>query len=174
MLLIHAVQKILDTSRIQASLHIGTPSEGQQLYSWYAALASTGLRGKLLVIYVHEPSLMTVVCEGKTIKGTIEEFRTRLHLLLMRYGLPADFIQREMELTGEYTVSKTDSKRMLGKINALKEVIREVVYSTPASDPIGRDRLGDIMMEYPNWEVGNKSLTSALEYLRRVSRQTSL
>jgi hypothetical protein len=167
MLLIHAVQKLLNTSGIKASLHVGAPSEGQQLYSWYAALASTGLPGKLLVLYVHEPSLLTVVCQGKTIKGTIEEFRTRLPLLLRRHGVPEGFIQRELELMDAYEVSKTDSKRMLGIINALKEVVREVVYATPASGPIDRDRLEDILIKYPNWEVRGKSLTSALEYLRK-------
>src|SRR5690606_9991776 len=121
-------------------LQVGAPSEGQQLYSWYAALAGTGIPGKLLVIYVHEPSLMTEICEGKTIKGTIEEFRTRLRLLLTRYHLPKSFIERELALTAEFEVSKTDSKKMLGSLNAMKEVIRDVIYRTPVSEPIDRNR----------------------------------
>ena len=169
MLLIHAVQKLLNTSGIKASLHVGAPSEGQQLYSWYAALASTGLPGKLLVLYVHEPSLLTVVCQGKTIKGTIEEFRTRLPLLLRRHGLPEGFIVRELELMNAYEVSKTDSKSMLGSINALKEVVRHVIRKAPVSEAIDRDRLEDRLINYPRWEAKGKSLTSALKYLRSVS-----
>ena len=110
-----------------------------------------------------------MVCQGKTIKGTIEEFRTRLPLLLRRHGLPEGFIRRELELMNAYEVSKTDSKSMLGSINALKEVVRHVIRKTPVAEPIDTDRLEDIMMDYPHWEVKRKSLTSALKYLRSVS-----
>jgi hypothetical protein len=66
MIIFHAVQKLLNTSRIKPVLFVSHPNEGQQLHSWYARLLSTGLPGKLLVIYVHEPSLMTIVCKGKS------------------------------------------------------------------------------------------------------------
>ena len=109
-----------------------------------------------------------MVCQGKTIKGTIEEFRTRLPLLLRRHGLPEGFIRRELELMNAYEVSKTDSKSMLGSINALKAVVRHVIRKTPVAEPVDRDRLEDRLINYPRREEKGKSLTSALKYLRSV------
>ena len=68
-----------------------------------------------------------------------------------------------------YEVSKTDSKSMLGSINALKEVVRHVIRKAPVSEAIDRDRLEDRLINYPRWEAKGKSLTSALKYLRSVS-----
>ncbi|HKZ66783.1 MAG TPA: hypothetical protein VJ111_10525 [Chitinophagaceae bacterium] len=55
MLIIHAVQKLLYTSRIKASLYVTQPGDGQLLHSWYARLLPSGFPGKLLVMYVHDP-----------------------------------------------------------------------------------------------------------------------
>ena len=82
MIIIHAVQKLLNTGKLKPALFISQPSAGQHLHSWYAKLLSTGFRGKLLVMYVHEPSLLTVLTKGKTINSTLPQFYTRLPQLL--------------------------------------------------------------------------------------------
>ena len=69
-IIIHAVQKLLNTSRLKAAQYVSEGAKDQLLHRWYARLVSTGFPGKLLVMYVHEPSLLTVVCRGKTIGGT--------------------------------------------------------------------------------------------------------
>ncbi len=120
MLLIHAVQKLLNTSKMKASLHVGMPSEGQQLYSWYASVVSAGEPGKMLVLYVHDPSLLVVVCRGKTLQKTFPIFRERLQALLTRYKFPPEFIAREMAMTDAFSVSKTNNRSILGSINDMK------------------------------------------------------
>ncbi len=52
------------------------------LHSWYGTVQATGFPGKMLVAYFHEPSLLTIVCRGKTIKGTWDEFTQRVPALL--------------------------------------------------------------------------------------------
>ncbi len=49
MIIIHAVQKLLNISRIKPALFVSEPTEGQHLHSWYARIISTGFPGKLLV-----------------------------------------------------------------------------------------------------------------------------
>ncbi|WP_394370764.1 DUF6933 domain-containing protein [Chitinophaga rhizophila] len=91
-IIIHAVQKLLNTSRLEAVQYISEPDQGQLLHSWYARLIRTGFSGKLLVMYVHEPSLLLVICKGKTIGKTWNEFVRRLPALMQRIGFSEHLI----------------------------------------------------------------------------------
>jgi hypothetical protein len=97
MIIIHAVQKLLNTSRLKTSLYVTAPSEGQRMHHWYARLFSSTFPGKLFVMYVHQPSLLLVVCRGKTIAGTWPEFLVRLPALLERHKFKPEFIAKEMK-----------------------------------------------------------------------------
>jgi hypothetical protein len=109
MIIIHGVQKLLNTSRLKPALYISEASENQHLHSWYARLLATGIAGKLMVMYVHQPSLMTILCKGRTIQTTWAEFGMRLPLLMSRFHFPKDFIELEMQEMNGYIVSKTNS-----------------------------------------------------------------
>jgi hypothetical protein len=61
MIIIHAVQKLLNTSALMPQLYISQPSENQELHAWYAKTVATGYAGKSLVMYVHDPSLLMVI-----------------------------------------------------------------------------------------------------------------
>jgi hypothetical protein len=120
MLILHAVQKLLNTSHIKPALYISEPSKNQEMHSWYVRLLATGFTGKLITMYVHEPSLLLVLCKGKTIQTTLPQFYTRLESLLTRFGFTKDFIAKELSLIKEgYIVSKTNSKSMLARINQM-------------------------------------------------------
>jgi hypothetical protein len=41
MIIIHGVQKLLNTSRLKPALYISEASENQHLHSWYARLLAT-------------------------------------------------------------------------------------------------------------------------------------
>ncbi len=119
MFIIHSVQKLLNTSRLKPAMFITQPYEGQQLHNWYARLLATGFPGKLFVIYVHEPSLMTIVCKGKTIQGTWEQFVKRLGSLLRKFKFSNSFITSESDRADGYVVSKTQSKSILSHMNQM-------------------------------------------------------
>jgi hypothetical protein len=118
-LIIHSVQKLLNTSRLEASLYVTQPSENQYLHSWYARLLPSGFAGKMMVMYVHEPSLMCVICKGKTIQGTWESFLERLEELLSRFHFPNAFKKNELLQAEGYVVSRTDSKSILSFMNQM-------------------------------------------------------
>ena len=84
MIIIHAVQKLLNISRLKPALFISRPAEQQELHSWYAKLISTSFPGKLMVMFVHEPSLLMVMTTGKSLKNTLPQFYDRLEALLKR------------------------------------------------------------------------------------------
>jgi hypothetical protein len=148
MIIIHAVQKLLNTSRLKPVLYVSQPDEGQLLHSWYARLLATGFPGKLLVIYVHEPSLMTIVCRGKTIQGTWQEFRQRLEGLLRRFQFSPSFIGSELKQLDGYVVSKTQSKSILAHMNQMILQLEYDCYRFDQYQTISLDYMEDIMMDH--------------------------
>ncbi len=108
MIIVHAVQKLLNISRLKPALFISKPSDGQEMHSWYTKLIATGFPGKFLVMYVHEPSLLVVLTRGKTIKATMPEFCSRLEALLKRHQFKEGFIEKEMKLVNEGLCNKQD------------------------------------------------------------------
>ncbi len=147
MLIIHAAQKLLNTSRLPAVKYITEPTEGQVMHSWYARLLSSTFTGKLMVMYVHEPSLLTVVCRGKTIKGTWPEFLKRLPALMERYHFARSFIEKEMTEANDFVVAKTDSRSMLAHMNQMIIQLEYDCSRFPSYEDISLDLLEDRMMD---------------------------
>ena len=123
------------------------------MHSWYAKLVPTGFAGKLMVLYVHEPSLLAVLTQGKSIKTTLPQFYERLPLLLQRNGFNPDFTMREMRLVQEgYVVSKTDSRSMLGFMNEMTLNLEWRCLKYSSFGLIDLDREEDILMEWLSFD----------------------
>jgi hypothetical protein len=165
MIIIHAVQKLLNTSNLKPALYVSAASAGQQLHSWYVKLSSTGFAGKLIVIYVHEPSLLTVLTKGKTIRSTSPEFNTRLPLLLERNHFKPEFIAAEMKLVKEgYIVSKTNSKSMLGSMNALTHNMEYNCRKFRTYESINLDYIEDIYLEWVTFDKTLNKYRDVMDY----------
>jgi hypothetical protein len=164
MIIIHAVQKLMNISRLKPALFISEPADQQELHSWYAKLVSTTFRGKLLVMYVHQPSLVVILTRGKTITGTMPEFCNRLKAFLNRNHFDEAFANREMEMIRQgYVISKTNSKSMIGSMNAITENIEYRCSTFIDFESIDMDDIEDAFME---WLVYDKTKPY---YLRRTS-----
>ncbi len=153
MIIIHAVQKLLNISRQKPALYISEPSPQQELHSWYAKLIPTSFTGKLLVMYVHEPSLLMVLTRGKTINGTLPEFYNRLNALLIKRNFLPAFIDSEMRLAEEgYIVSKTNSRSMLASMNV---ITTNIEYMCSAYSDFNAINLDKIEENFKNWLVSD-------------------
>jgi hypothetical protein len=153
MIIIHAVQKLLNISRLKPALYISEPAPQQELHSWYAKFISTYFKGKLIVMYVHEPSLMLVLTKGKTITGTLHEFYERLELLLNRESFEQSFINKEMKLVKEgYIISKTNSKSILASMNAITQNIEYRCSTFESYELIDLDEIEDSFMEWMTYD----------------------
>jgi uncharacterized protein DUF6933 len=173
-LIIHAVQKLLNTSRLEASLYVSQPDPGQYLHSWYARLLATCFRGKMMVMYLHEPSLTVILCKGKAIQGTWKPFIDRLRQLLFRFQFPVAFITTELAFAKDYTVSRTNSKSMLSFMN---QIVFELEYECGPFenfDDIEWDAIENRMMDrlHQVGKVGGDYLTP-LKYWRQEIGLTS-
>jgi len=153
-IIIHAVKKLLNTSGLKAGLFITRPSEKQELHSWYAKLIPTTFTGKLLVMYVHEPSLVIVLTKGKTINGTLPEFYTRLEALLKRNCFEPGFIKKEIELAKEgHVISKTNNKSILASMNAITENIKYSCFTFQSYEAINLDAIEDSYMDWMTYDA---------------------
>ena len=153
MLHFQATKKLLNISRLDSVLYQSEPSSGQQLHNWYVASCGSGFPGKLLLLYVHENSLLTVVVKGKTIASTIDNFRVQLKQLLLRHNFPLSFIEREMSCTDDYVIGKTSNKSMLGHVNQM--ILQVTTYNLQYAGyhEIETNNHEDIFM---NWLYKNK------------------
>ena len=168
MMIIHAVQKLLNTSRIEAPLYLSQADENQKLYSWYARLASTTFAGKLLVLYVHEPSYLTVLVPGRTLKSTWPEFKVRLESLLTRHHFPASFISHELNAADSFIVSKTNSKSMLAIMNQMLFTIEAFCHRVDRYEDINLQHIEDSFIKSPRTDKTSKwGYSTPLDFWRR-------
>ena len=77
MIIVRATQKLLNNQRLKLEIIDQSVENKIVLGEWYANTITSSFKGKSLVIYVHQPSLITVVIAGKTIKKTFSEFAKR-------------------------------------------------------------------------------------------------
>jgi hypothetical protein len=165
MLIIHAVQKLLNTGKVKPVLYVSEPSPGQQMHSWYAKLLSTGFTGKMLVMYVHEPSLLMILTKGKTVNSTLQEFYQRLPLILKRNNFKPAFIKTEIKLATEgYVTGKTISKSMLGNMNALTYNIEWSCRKFLTYEAINLNYLEDIYSGWMTFDKTIKHYRTAIDY----------
>lgn len=167
MLIIHAVQKLLNTSKIQTGQYITKAAEGQLLHSWYAGLFSSTFTGKLMIMYVHESSMLTIVCRGKTVKATRPQFAERLPALLQRYHFAAAFMEAEMKEANGYVVAKTSSRSMLGRMNQMRYQLEYDCSRFPTYESISLDLLEDRMMDFL-YDLGKHKYTSPERYWKEA------
>jgi hypothetical protein len=166
MVVIHAAQKLLNTSRIEGRRYVTAAGEGQMLQNWYARLVKSSFRGHLFTLYVHHPTLMAVLCYGKTIKTSFPVFLERLPMLLDRFDFPAAFIQKEMGLMDEVIVSKAGDKSMVGHMN---NMIFDIEYQFGITEVVDASILfecEDYMMRHFHKSKVDKKYTMPISFWR--------
>lgn len=146
MIHLHATRKVLNLGKIDGKTLITQQAKDQELYNWYVTTMGSSLCGKMLVLYIHEPSLMTIITRGKTIRTTYPEFENRLKLLLQRYRFPERFIEHELTFFNEMVIGKTTNKSMLGYINQIVYLLDYWVYDNRDYESINLDELENKMM----------------------------
>jgi hypothetical protein len=166
MLHFQATQKLLNTSRIKPVVYVFESVPGQQLQNWYVVLCGSGFPGKMFLLYVHEPSLLTVVVKGKSISSTFENFRGRLIQLLQRHKFQKLFIEKELQLATDYIIGKTSSKSMLAHINQM--VVQFTAYNLRFGtyDMIDEAQHEDLFMDWMYKSKGREAYQTPLGYWR--------
>ena len=145
---LHAVRKLLDTSGISNNMLVTQKTEGQWMHDWYVTFTGSGFRGRMVMLYFHDPSMMMVATPGKSIHTTFPLFRERLERLLRRSEFPTDVIQREISLAEDFAAGKTSSRSMLGNMNQPIETVEWDLRKFDSFEDIDYDMLEDIQMNH--------------------------
>jgi hypothetical protein len=148
MIHLHATRKVLNLGKIDGKTMITLQPEDQELQNWYVTIMGSSFRGKMLVLYIHEPSLITIITRGKTIRKTYPEFEIRLKNLLQRFRFPEHFIENELTFLDEMVIGKTTNKSMLGYINQIVYLLDYWVYDNRDYESINLDDLENKMMSH--------------------------
>jgi Domain of unknown function (DUF6933) len=170
MIIVYAAQKLLNTSGLKLPMYVSEPSEGQQLHAWYSKLLPTGFAGRMLVMYVHQPSLLLVLVPGKSVNTTLPSFFSRLSRLLHRNNFNREFIDREMQLVLQgYVISRTNSRSMLANMNAITVNIETTGIASPSHLQVNLDTIEDKYLDLLKTDAETGKYLSTREYWSKKS-----
>jgi hypothetical protein len=150
MLNIFATKKVLDVSKVKplaTNSTLGNTTE-QPFTNWYVSSMGSGFVGKTLMLYVHSPSLLTIVVKGKTIRSTFGAFLSQLEGLASRFGFPFTFPLTEKNFERDCSIFKTNDRSMLGHINELIYTIVCWAETAKSYDTIDTNKIEDYLMGY--------------------------
>ncbi|MGH2648075.1 MAG: DUF6933 domain-containing protein [Ginsengibacter sp.] len=165
MIIIYAVQKLLNTSGLKPPTYVSEPSENQYLHAWYAKLLATGFAGKQLVMYVHQPSLLLVLTRGKSINTTLPAFLSRLPQLMSRNNFKQDFVEEEMRWVLEgYVISRTNSRSMLASMNAITVNIEVSCRESNSYDLIDLNEIEDNYLDWLTLDAASGNYLRTKDY----------
>ena len=116
-------------------------------------------------MYVHQPSLLTVLTRSKTIHSTISQFYDRLPALLTRHNFKPAFIESEMKFIEEgYVISKTNSKSMLAHMNELTVNIEHHCRRFPLYQAIDLEYIENIHTDWMSFDKTLNKYRTVMEY----------
>ena len=150
-MIIRATRKLINLSRVEARRD-ERPLPEELPGEWYASGVSQSRRS--VVHYLHVPSLVSVVVEGRSLKTTSGKVAERLERLLQRHGY-AELINR-FALSSPPVILTTNSRRILGYLNQMRYLVEYHLALPEAADTLDLDHLEDVCFDYL-FTVGGKT-----------------
>lgn len=113
-MIIRGTSKILKTSGIKPIKNtdeITSELPGE----WYAGLVSTGKQGKLAIHFLHHPTMLSVLVNGKSLNKAIPIFQERAENIIKRLGYGKLLFQYQLQT--EPQIFATNRKMCILQIN---------------------------------------------------------
>lgn len=144
-MIIRGTGKLLRTSGIKAvknTNEINSELPGE----WYAGLVSTGKRGKLAIHFLHHPTMLTVLVNGKSLNKALPVFQERAEKLIKRMGYSN--LLPQFQLQTEPEIYATNSRSMLAHMNQLRFNIEYHLYMAEDMEDINWDFIEEIHFDH--------------------------
>jgi len=173
-MIIRATTKLYNIARISAEKNISALSDNLP-GEWYSTLISTGRVGEHGILFLHIPTMITVVTLGKSIRKAVKELPQRTESLLIRNGFKDLVPDFQLKTTPEFY--STNSRNILANMNQLKFSLE---YSLALSEELEERDIAKIEDIFMNYLIGGKianERTSKRDYikpktiLKRVDRK---
>lgn len=141
---IKATKKLLNIAGIKG-IKDSNPSGYDLPGEWFASLVSMNRPGKLAIHFLHYPTLISVIIPGKSLNKALPLLPARIASLLKRQGY--QMLEPLFHIHMEPEIFTTDSKSMLGHMNALKNNIEYHLANVESTNDIEFERIDDIHYE---------------------------
>jgi hypothetical protein len=149
-MIIRATIKLHNISRISAIKNTSAITDSLP-GEWYATLISTGRTGGLGILFLHNPTMMTVVTLGKSIKKAIKELPLRATSLLIRNGYKDLTPEFQLDTTPE--IYSTNCRSILANMNQIRFSLE---YSLALSEELEEEDIARVEDLFLNNIVGGK------------------
>ena len=139
MIVLRCTQQLLRSSRIKPS--VDPPQPTAALGEWYANSLSLPLRGRSLVLFTENQTLLSVLAPGRVLRTTVPIFQERAPALLRRLRVPESWISTEREEMQETAFARTASRSILGFMNDIRQHIWFAAAAEPSFEDLDLDAL---------------------------------
>lgn len=144
-MIIRATSKLLNIARITPVKNL-SEIDAHLPGEWYASLVSTSRKGGSAIHFVHNPTILSVVVLGRSLKMALELFPLRASALLRRYDF-ANLIDG-FEFDSAIEIYTTNSRSILANLNQMKLSIEWQFAMAEVLDPSVLDEIENHMIEY--------------------------
>ena len=126
------------------------PESTTRLGDWYANVKSLPFKGKSVVIFANQKTLLAVIIPGNGTRKMLPEFVERTGRLLERLEIPKSRIQEEVAAMQEICLLPTASRSTLGSMNDIANHIDAYVnyHRLTSADQFDWDRQEMILSEH--------------------------
>jgi hypothetical protein len=165
-MIIRATKKLLKISRIKP---VDFENNSSQLLpgEWYANIIRTGYVGKLVVLFFHNYTKISIVCPTKSLNVAINQLPARVENYLIRHNFIS--LLDMFELGSEINIFSTNSRSTLAFMNQLMSNIEWHLSKAGSFDNIDYDKVEDIHSNFL-YSIKGKSgkYESPLEILKQI------
>lgn len=160
---LYVTKRLFNLSRLEPTDLTGPSNFGQQTQDWYVNMTSSGFAGYFFMLYVHQPSLLSVIVKGNSISATYPGFLKRLDNLVQRFGFPKKLLAAELGHGNGYHLSGIKSPSMVAHINRLADHVSYWCGKVGSYENADANELEDSIMAYP-YKRGNRIYKSPVTF----------
>ena len=151
MILLRGTRRLLKGA--SALLSDGPPPEVGPLGTWYANTVALPYPGRSLVLFTAADTMLSVVASGRSLRTTLPVFRRRVPVLLLRLGLPGEWIQARADDLADVHVARagaqTVDRTVLGTMTDTSYQIWAEAEAAGTFERLDLDRVEDGLAQVP-------------------------
>jgi hypothetical protein len=140
-MIIRASKKLLNISGINPITHIDDSTEILP-GDWYANILKTGYPGKLVILFFHNKTKISIICPTKSLNIALKQFPEKVKSYLIRHRF--DSLIDKFKLDSEIQIFTTESKSTLAYMNQLSSNIEWHLSKSKSFEKINYSSIEDI------------------------------
>lgn len=121
MIVVRCTQRLLKHSGIKPEVDLPAPTA--ILGEWYANVIGVPIGGHTVVLHTHNPTRLTVIVPGRSVRTTGASFKLRLLEFLRRLRIPEEAVARQKGQMDQVHYVRMADRSVLGTMNEFDKAI---------------------------------------------------